>query len=171
IPHAAVVARDGMEAVMARRKVVVERVTTRSDVLPVAVPAAFELDAKPILFWRDQAERRVVDLQIARQRGQTDASIGALIRIVRLSVGDNLLDVHRRRKCVGEKVPRIDHADAILANEPQSSIRALGDLRTEPAGKGTASYSVRTVENHYLNHSQPIVVQVLCGGPAVQLVA
>ena len=67
VPHAAVIAGDDAEAVLAWRKIGVERLPTIAGVLPIAIPA-FQLVAKEHLFRRDQAERRIVDLQIAHQR-------------------------------------------------------------------------------------------------------
>ena len=69
VPHPAVIAGRDAEAVVARRKIVVERLPAVANVLPIADPA-FQLVAKQDLFRRDQAERGVVDLQIADQRGQ-----------------------------------------------------------------------------------------------------
>ena len=67
VPHAAVVAGDHAEAIRAGTEVGVERLPPRADVLPVAV-AAFEFDAELVLLRRDEAQRRVVDLQIANER-------------------------------------------------------------------------------------------------------
>ena len=52
-----------------------------------------------------------------------------LLRIVGLFIGDDLLDVHRRRKFVDGKVLRIDDADAPERHEPQVAIRGFCDNR------------------------------------------
>ena len=126
VPHAAVVARRDAEAVIAGTKIVVERLAARADVLPVTI-LALELVAEPHLLRRDKTERRVVDLQIARQRGQAEVRICEGIRIVGLAVGDDLLDMHGRRKTVERQAARIHDADAGRANEPQSPIGSLAD--------------------------------------------
>src|SRR5260221_6885782 len=68
VPHTAVVASHDAEAVLAWRKIGIERLPSVAGLLPIAIQA-FQLVAKTYLFRRDQAERRVVDLQIAYQRG------------------------------------------------------------------------------------------------------
>src|SRR5262249_36207471 len=114
----------------------------------------------------DEAQRRVVNFQIAYERGQWRQPCGSEGDIVRLAVGGDLFDVHWRRKFVERKVVRIDDADAIQRPEPQSSIRGLGGLRTEAPGRGTASYSVGVVENCGLDRppriSQPRVQLGAC---------
>src|SRR5258708_781061 len=64
VPHAAVVAGDHAETVIAWRKIVIERLSFIANVLPVAI-AAFQFDAKADLLRRHQAESGIVDLQIA----------------------------------------------------------------------------------------------------------
>ena len=68
VPHAAVVGCYDAEAVVAGRKIGIERLPAIAGVLPIAI-VAFELVAKPHLFRRDEAERCIVDLQIARSAG------------------------------------------------------------------------------------------------------
>ena len=69
VPDAAVVAALHAELIGPRREVGVEGLSPRADVLPVAV-ATFKFDAELVLFRRDVAQRRVVDLQIANERRQ-----------------------------------------------------------------------------------------------------
>jgi hypothetical protein len=66
--------------------------------------------------------------------------------------------MHRRRKLVVEQVPRIEDAEAVQCREPQFSIQRLADVRTRAAKKGTAPYSVGTVENGKLNRSFWILI-------------
>ena len=69
IPHAAVIGCYDAEAVVAWRKIRIERLPFIAHVLPVGI-VAFQLDAKTDLLRRDQAEGGVVDLEIASKRGQ-----------------------------------------------------------------------------------------------------
>src|SRR4029453_9922516 len=92
VPDAAVIGRGDPEAVRAGTEIGIERLPPRADVLPVAI-APFELDAEAVLLRRDEAQRRVVDLQVAPARRQAQA----LSRIVRRTVGGDLLDVHGGR--------------------------------------------------------------------------
>ena len=69
VPHAAVIASHHAEAVVAGRKIVIEGLPAIAGVLPIAIPA-FQLVAKKHLLRRDEAERRVVDLQIADSGGR-----------------------------------------------------------------------------------------------------
>src|SRR6266404_900501 len=66
VPHAAVIAGDHAETVVARRKIGIEDLPAIAGVLPIAV-VAFQLVAKEYFLRRDQTERRVVYFQIARQ--------------------------------------------------------------------------------------------------------
>jgi len=52
--------------------------------MPIGI-AAFQLEAEPHLFRRGEAERGVVDLEVADQRGQAQAATC----IVRLAVRDD----------------------------------------------------------------------------------
>src|SRR5262249_31903574 len=69
VPHAAVVARYHAESVFLRRQIAIKRLPPVSHVLPIAVPA-FQFVAETHLLRRHQAQRRVVNLQIAQQRRQ-----------------------------------------------------------------------------------------------------
>src|SRR5262249_53798972 len=101
---------------MARRKIVKKRLPASAGVLPIAV-VSFEHVAKTDLLRDGEAERRVVDFEIARQRGKARAPaekrIARQVIPVRLAVGDDLLDLHRRRKLVGGNAAWIDDADAV----------------------------------------------------------
>ena len=95
-----------------------------TDFLPVPVlplQHVFETD----LLRRDQAQRRVIDPTVADVGGQAHPAREG----VRLAVGYDGLDVHRRREFVDGKMARIDDADAVARQKPQSSIRGLGDGR------------------------------------------
>src|SRR5262249_11777759 len=67
VPHAAVVAGDDAEAVRARTQIAVVRLAVSAHLTPVVI-LAFEPDSELILFRYHEAERRVVDLKVARQR-------------------------------------------------------------------------------------------------------
>src|SRR6266436_2311727 len=95
VPHAAVVTSHDAEAIVAGRKIRIKRLPAITCVLPVAV-IAFQLVAKEYLLRRDQTECRVVNLQIAYQRRQTNLSAS----VISLAVSDELLDMHGRRKFV-----------------------------------------------------------------------
>src|SRR5262249_24418493 len=122
VPHPAVIAGHHAEGIAARRKIVVERLPACARLLPVLVPA-FQLVAKTDFLLRHQAERCVVDLQIAYQRRQRQTPAGVRDDVVALVVGDNLFDVYWRWNFVEGKMMRIDHAHAIRWYKPHSSIR------------------------------------------------
>src|SRR6266536_4251428 len=61
VPHAAVVARDHAEAVVAGRKIGIEGLPAIAGVLPIAV-VTFQHVAKEYLCRRDETEGRIVDL-------------------------------------------------------------------------------------------------------------
>src|SRR5579871_677221 len=69
VPHAAVVARDDAEAILAGRKVIVEGLTAVADVLPSSI-VTFELVAEPHLLGGDEAESGVIDFKITQPRRQ-----------------------------------------------------------------------------------------------------
>src|SRR5262249_33533158 len=119
VPHATVVAGDDAEAIGARRQVAVWLLPPVAHVHPVAIPA-IELYLEPVLLGDDETERGVVDLQIARQRRQPHAAIRS--RGVCDPVSRDLFDVHGWRKLVERKMARIDHAQAVRRNKPQSPI-------------------------------------------------
>src|SRR4029077_3964797 len=106
------------EAVVARRKIGVERLTAVASVAPIAVPA-FQLVAKKDLFRRDEAERGEINLQITNERGQRYASVCSGTRVVGLPVGGDLLNIHRRRQRVERQMARIDDPYAVELAEPQ----------------------------------------------------
>ena len=96
------------------------RLAAAADVLPVAV-VIFELVAEPYLLGRDKAESRVVDLQIARPRRQTDEGVGPG-PIVASAVGRDLLDRYRRWHGIDGNAAWIDDAQPVDAFEPQSPV-------------------------------------------------
>ena len=129
----------------------------RADVLPVAI-APFELDAEPVLLRRDEAERRVVDLEIANERRKPDQAC-----VVCLAIGDDLLDVYGWRKCVERKTMRIDNADAAKRQEPQSAIRGFCDNRAIAEFHSEIPHSVGTIKDR-----RPDLL-LWIGGPGVEL--
>src|SRR5215469_2205837 len=66
VPHAAVVAGLYAEAVVARRQICVEGLTAIPGLLPIAVKP-FQQVEKQDFFRSNEAERRVIDLQIANE--------------------------------------------------------------------------------------------------------
>src|SRR5262249_11677192 len=107
---------------------------------PIAIPT-FELVAEEDLFRSDEAERRVVDLEIAYPWRQAHIPTSGS-RSVRSVVGGDLLDVYWRRKFVEGKMARIDDADAIEECEPQLSIGGLRDQGDVAASTVTNPYAV-----------------------------
>src|SRR5262249_50646970 len=146
VPYSAVISGHHSEGVVARRKIAVESLPARADVLPVAVPA-FQFVAEQYLFRCDQTERGVVDLQVAHQCGQGHVSIFVRAHRVALMICNDLLNVYRRRKFVERQMARIDNADSIHGCEPQFSIRRSGDLWSVTMRNRSASYSIEYVEN------------------------
>src|SRR5262249_47280275 len=69
VPHAAVVGRDDAEPIIAWGQVSIERLPTRASILPVGV-TALEHDTKSVLLRCDEAQCRIVDLQITDERRQ-----------------------------------------------------------------------------------------------------
>src|SRR5262249_29260107 len=69
VPDAAVVACDHVKAIRAWRKVGIERLAAIANVLPLAIEA-FEHVPEANLLGRHEAERRVIDLEVAGQWGQ-----------------------------------------------------------------------------------------------------
>ena len=124
IPHPAVIASHHAEAVLAGSRTGIERLPPSVGVLPIAIPA-LQLVTEVNLVRRDQAERCVINHQVADQRRQPRARGGRIagpVLPVGLAVGGDLFDVHRRRKFVEGKVTRIDDADAVVGQELQLSI-------------------------------------------------
>src|SRR5262245_58431951 len=129
VPHTAVVARGDAEAVVARTKIVVERLPTSPNVLPIAV-LAVEPVAETCFLWCDKAQRRVVDLHVARQRRKSDPSISGR-NVEAPVVGGDLLNAHRRRKGVERNTMRIEDSDAAWGCEPELPVRQHGGRRVE----------------------------------------
>src|SRR5262249_51241563 len=156
-PHPAVVASDHSEAVVAVREIGIKRLPPRPDVMPIGLPA-FELVAEEYLFGSGEAECGVVYLQVAHQRGQSQALIHIGSRIVVFAVGGDLLDVYRRGKAVEWKVARIDDAHSVQTGEPQLSIRGPGYLWADARSIGPVRYSVGVVENRSLDRRLRIFI-------------
>src|ERR1700694_205817 len=69
VPHTVVIAGCDAEAVVAGRRIVIERLPAIADVLPIAIPA-IQLNPEMVLLRRYEAESGIVDLQIANERRQ-----------------------------------------------------------------------------------------------------
>src|SRR5271165_4232041 len=165
VPHPAVVAGDHAEAVLTWREIVVKSLAAISCILPVEIQP-FELVAKTYLLRSHKTQGCVINLQIAYQRRQPRVGGGCIagqVLPVALAIGDDLLDVHRRRKLVEGKVTRIDDADAVEGCEPQFPIRGLGDTGAVTTIGRMNPDSVGTVEDRDLD--RPLRI----GGPRVQL--
>src|SRR5262249_33675192 len=134
------------KSVLPWRKIGVEGLPAVLDVPPVAIEA-FELVAKSDLLRRHEAQCGVIDLQIADAWRQPYSSIRVCRRAVCLAVGDDFLDLHRRRQGVEWKMTRIDDADANGRREPQSSIREAGHRRVETDWRRGAPDAVRSIEH------------------------
>src|ERR1700687_6235931 len=87
----------------------------------------------------------------------------AVLRIVGLFIGGDLLDVHWGRKLVDVKVLGINDADAPERHEPKSAIRGFCDNRVIAARRLMAAHSLGTVENRRLDRLRWM------GDPGVQL--
>src|SRR5262249_48249341 len=120
VPLASLVARDDAEMVLARTKIVVQRLATIAGVVPIGV-LPFELGAKPYFPRELETQRGVVDFELPSQRRQTYRSIGRVI----LSVRDDRFDAYRRRDGVRVGSPRVDHLHGPGAAKPQPAIRGL----------------------------------------------
>ena len=72
VPHAAVVGGHDAEAVVAGSEIRILDLPLVADVPPVPV-LALELESETHLLRRDQAQRRVIDLEIANERRQSRA--------------------------------------------------------------------------------------------------
>src|SRR5262249_20584066 len=77
--------------------------------------------------------------------------------LVDLTVGGGLLDVYWRRKGIDGQATRIDDADAISGQEPQSSVRGSGDLRAIQSGERAQRHAIGSVEHSGLHSSRRIV--------------
>src|SRR5262245_54247985 len=74
VPHASVVAGSNAEAILARTKIVVQRLAAIAGVMPVSV-VSFELVAKPHVPRELEAQRGVGDFELLSERRQTRWSI------------------------------------------------------------------------------------------------
>ena len=102
-----------MKLVAARRQIAIESLPTRSCILPGRVVTVKPV-AKAYLLWRRKAQRSVDDFEVSRNRRQRELSI----RFIVMLVGDNLLDVHRRRMWVERQMVRIRHLRRRVVSEP-----------------------------------------------------
>jgi hypothetical protein len=98
----------------------------------VPVPIlTFQLVAEAHFIRRDEAQRRVIDSQISDERWQ----LQPVRRIVGFVIGSDLLDSHRRRNLIDQKMTRIDDLNAFPGHEPQFAIRGFRDTRAVFAGR------------------------------------
>src|SRR5262249_35504660 len=114
---AVVVARDDTKAIRPWSQIVVERLAPASRLLPAVVPA-FQLVAKRDFLRCDVAQSDEVDLEITSERRQANGPGGG----VTPAVGDDLLDMHRRRYRVLSQVRRIEHLHHGVVGEPKPSV-------------------------------------------------
>ena len=135
VPHAAIVTGYDMEPILSWRQIGIERQASISSVIPTSIPA-IESIAKLIRFRCDQAQSRVVDLEIAGswRQAQSRRSTVQHVLPVEPSVGDDLLDVHRRREPVEHDMIRVEHLDAAPRQKPDLAIGGNGGTRSERAG-------------------------------------
>ena len=113
IPHAIVVGGDHMKSIVSRRQIGKKRLSAPQWVLPIGI-MAFELIAEAHFFRNHEAERRIVDLDVARARGK----LKAIARKILLSVCDDLLHVNRRGNAVPLQMFRINHLQNIFVRKP-----------------------------------------------------
>ena len=101
VPHSAVVRGFDAESVMVRREIRVLNLAFVDHLAPVAV-LPFKLVLEMNLLRRYQAQSRVVNLQIASTRRQTQIGTCRARQVlpINLVISDDLLDVYRRRELV-----------------------------------------------------------------------
>ena len=158
VPHTTVVACHDAEAVGARWQVRILHLSIVDDLLPVGV-LSFEHVTEPHLLRGGQAERRVVDREVAQTRWEPQP----VRRVVDLVVGSDSLNVHRWRTFVERQMMRIDDADADITHKPQLAIRGFCDDRVIAGREPMAGHSVGPVENGRMDRL------LWMGGPGVQL--
>ncbi len=165
VPDAAVVRGDHAETVVAGVEVAVERLAAIAGLLPVGV-STFELVAKPVEFGRDEAERGVVDLEIAHERRQAQRRR----RIVGPSVRDDSLDMNRRRLIVVWQVAGVDRRHAIATREQHLPVLRDGQVRRVAAQMIRTEGTIRCVQHQRPDGGRrPAAVH--CSGPRVQVSA
>ena len=128
---------DDAEAVLARRQIGVQHAGARltGSCQSLSWPSSMYL--KRVLFRRDETQGSVVDFEIASQRRQTPVRN-------HLAVGDDLLDVDRRREFVDGKMGRVDDADARDGHEPHFPSVGLGYSRAVDAAASLLDRAVRS---------------------------
>jgi hypothetical protein len=124
VPYAAVVRSGDAKPVRARPKIGVLHLAVVDDLSPVRV-LAVKLEAKVHLLRRHQAERCVIDCQIANVGSQPQT--GA--RVDSLAVCREFLDVDRRRNGVRVEVSRIDDAEQSRNDKEDLAVLRFRDLR------------------------------------------
>src|SRR5262249_51380862 len=168
VPHAIVIASHQAKAVVAWGEIVVEGAPPSAGLLPITI-AGFQHVTKENLFGRNEAERGVVDLQVAYQRRQADLSVDIRRRVVCFVVGDETFDMYWWRQYIEMKLMWIDDGEAIDTSKPKLAIRGPYDVRGGAAKISLASYSIGNVEMGNLNGPLSSFVLVRCSGPRVQL--
>src|SRR4029450_12225544 len=162
VPDAAVVARHYAKAVVTRREVRILHLAVVDHLKPIPVQS-LELVAEAHLLRNDQAQRRVINRHVPYIRGQKQLVLG----VVGLAVDCDLFDVHRRWDLVEWYMARIDHADAVVSDVPDSPIRSLGCILYS-RNVGMGAHTVRDVEQPSLHQLRWIVdpgVQLGLGNP------
>src|ERR1700678_842832 len=118
VPDAIVIACDHAKPVSPWAKVIVERLTPCSWLLPGSV-AALQSVAEAHFLGNYEAQCRVVNFDITSGRGQTKT----FYRVVAFSIRCNFLDVHWRWHRIAGYVSWIDHLQDGPIRKPQPSIR------------------------------------------------
>ena len=114
---------------------------------PVVV-LALQLDAELHPLRRDEAETDVVDLQITSQRGKMHVRhrLARQVLPIESPVGEDLLDMHRRRDFVEGKMTGIDDSNAFSRQEPKSAICGLRDGRIVGGSRNCAEpHTIRRI--------------------------
>ena len=118
VPDTVIVRGNHAEMIRARAHVAVKRRSSRSRFVPRRV-TTFQPISKEDFLRCDEAEGDVVDLDVSRERRQSNDST----RRIGSAIGDDLLDVYGRRHLVALKMIGIDHLQQALSGEPEPSVR------------------------------------------------
>src|SRR5208283_6199085 len=99
IPYAAVIAGDHAEAVATRFEIRILHLAIVDHLNPVRV-LALQLVTETDLLWRDEAQRRVIDPDVADPGGQAQSTRGTVL----FAIGGDLFNVYGRRQLVERKM-------------------------------------------------------------------
>src|SRR5208283_6247792 len=118
-----------------RRQVRVLRPAAVDDFSPVLV-LPLQLESEMHLLRDNQAQGRVVNLEIAHPRRQLwmrGRCMAGQVLPIGLAIGDDLLDVYRRRSLIELEAMRIDDTDALFDAKPEFPVQRLCNRRAETA--------------------------------------